>query len=157
LLQLPQCWGSFSSSTLQSTPLQQLNPGPHVGQLPPPEPEPLLELLPPEPLPELLPPELLELPPELLLDPLPEPLPELLPEPLPDPLLDPDSVEASSPPRTEVDPPHAQIPAAATVMKSTLLRARMIRLPFPAGLRWAARAPLSTFPSGTRRERGLRP
>ena len=55
-LQPPQFCGSFCESIEQVTPLQQIIPGWHVGQLPPPELLPLEE-----PLPLLLP-ELLEPP-----------------------------------------------------------------------------------------------
>lgn len=105
VLQPPQFVGSFCASMSQATPLQQIIPGSHVAQLPPPELE-LLPELPPDPL-------------EPLLDPLLEPPPEPLPEPLLDPLLEPDSrgasTEASPPPIGLVDPPQSSEAPRITV------------------------------------------
>ena len=139
----PQFVGSLRLSTLQSTPLQHWRPGGQVGQLPPPEPEPLLPLEPPvlEPLlepPPLPDPLLLEAPP--LPDPLPPPelppleVPPLEPplplEPLPPP--EPDSTDASrevdvAPPQSKPDAMRAN-PAPNAVTWTSL---RMVTPPTP--------------------------
>jgi hypothetical protein len=147
-LQLPQFIGSLFGSTEQSTPLQQMRPAMHVGQLPPPLLEPLLEPL-EDPLDEPLlePPEdPLDPPlPEPLEDPLDEPLLEPPEDPLDPPLLDPpelppdplpdESTEASPPPSVEVAPPQSTIEpvttSPATDHTKTAGMTRMFRAPFP--------------------------